>query len=229
MWFYVWTSALKGAYLWEWPWSPWTNTKAYRPLKDDFNDYSWHWYNLAQTWTITLTTLNWAKCTKWGGWASYLQNTTAVLPSGTASRTVSLRYAEPSNSWNHHILYYGSNSVWYMWDMLTVSLNFRFNQGNTINSSFNATVNEWNLYTITWSSTNKIKIYVNGTLNTTNTSYTINTTAVSASSPIRLFNRGNNTSYPSTWYLADVIVEDKERTATEISKYYNDFKADYWK
>lgn len=225
-WADVYLNELKEAYLW-YSWKPNSNTVVYRPLKEDFKDYSWNWYDLTSNGTITLTTLNWAKCSKSSWGSAYLQSTTVPLPSWSSARTISMRYAEVTSSSTHYMFMYGEATSPKLFWLNTSSWNFRFNYGWNLWTSYYVTLNQWALYTITWWSWT-LKIYVNGNQELSTTSYSLNTTAVSSTYTCRLFNRNNNTSYPSTWYLSDVIVENKVWSASEILDYYNDNKASYW-
>lgn len=241
-WIYIGTNELKSAYVGTTPvkeiyvwttkvrpsgWQPWANTVAYRPLKSDAQDYSWNWNHLSQTGTITYTTLDGVACAKWNGDASYLQSTSASLPSSGNSRTVAIWYAEPASTWTHYIVCWGEATTWKTFWLQTSSQKFRFTSNSNAGTSTTLTLNKWYSFIVTYSSTNKTRMYVNWVADGTQ-STSLTTRAVSSSYPIRLFNRNTNTNYPSSGYLSEVIIENVEWTAQEIADYYNLTKSNYW-
>ena len=245
-WVYIWTSPLKSAYVGTTPvkeiyvgttkvrpsgWQPWANTVAYRPLNSTttVNDQSWNNYNLTQTWG-SFGTYSGVDCF-YNGWSTtgYFNLTSApLIPSGNASRTISL-WTNFSSLWSRYVLsYWSQNGTWRGLNLQTTS---SYSFVNIIWKTLrwpNISIGVRYLHTITteW---NEIKYYVNWVLQATNTDTTINTNAITSSLPFRLMrvNNSTSTSYQTRWYLSEVIIENKARTEQEIQDYYNQIKSNY--
>ncbi len=60
-------------------WQPWANCVAYYPLENDFNDYSWHGYNLTNNWIVLGTSADWYQWAYLESW-HYAYTTDFDLP-----------------------------------------------------------------------------------------------------------------------------------------------------
>jgi len=222
---YIWTSgSLKNAYIGEYKgWKPWANTVAYYPLTDDFNDHKWTWtaYNLTNSWW-SITTYGWVKCAYYS-WSTsvYSQNTSIsfwttrtivfwgyLLNTGTAPVVWTWIYSYNSLS---------TRVVWYGGSKSSIS--------NYQNYWLNGTSNVyWKWVNIVWiSDWSKMELYVNWQLEASwsNTLY--------AWSQLKIWWRlWGSWSEHFTWYVNEIILEDKARTAQEVQDYYNQTKSNYW-
>lgn len=214
----------------EW-WTPGATTVAYRPLKTDYNDYSWNGYNLTANGSVSLTTIDGVQCAKgWTTSTSYLQSNDVPLPNGGAQRTVSFWYREVSTSWRHHIFNYGEDATYKRFWMQTSWTSFRMvGWGSEYGATgFTLTVGNWYHVVLTYDGTQSL-LYYSYTINWTASggqNWSLNTTAVSSDHPLRLFG-AKGSSYFSRGYLSEVIVENRVRTSAEIIDYYNETKWNY--
>lgn len=213
---------------WGW-WQPWVNTIAYYPLTSTTttSDMSWNWYNLTNNWmvfgtyhwvscaykgkhykaTATVTTApTWNAARTYSFWC-YNENTTIdssdiewyIVHGNLSTNNMVLIGASEGGSWKDFISQRGS------WKQFWVSL-----RGQWV---YNCVV--YNGSTFYW--------YRNWTLLDTWT-YTINTTWYS------FIIGGNPLNWRDVlaWTFSEVILENKARTATEASDYYNNTKSSYW-
>jgi hypothetical protein len=206
-------------------WVPWENTIAYYPLTDNFNDESWNWYNLTNSWW-SITTYGWVKCayyswstsvysinTSVSVWATRTLNCWCYLPN-VLSVDVPVIFTWRANvAQSQMALWYGRNTGYaslsdYYQVWINGSVNLAWKWVNLI------WVNEWA----------SMKLYVNGTLvNSATRSYsTINSVNIKIAWPAGAW------SQYFKWYVNNVIVENKARTAQEIADYYNQTKSNYW-
>lgn len=209
------------------PRQPWANTLLYMPLDWNTTDYSWN----SNNWTWTGTSqynniLSWwtTKCAYFNSGSAI--NLTSEVISWNPTYSCSC-WIKTSSSWQwclHHfwrdsygeraklLMFYAGNQRplqdaymidIYVWDATTSSL--------------------WNtwiyvVYTYTWW---VHKCYINGTLYGTG-SWNLNITSWYRKS---IWSTDTN----HYWYsLSNIIIENKVRTAQEISDYYNLTKSNYW-
>lgn len=217
---FVWTNLVRPK------WKPWANTLAYYPLTatDTVNDMSWNWKNLTNTWVTFGTVWN-VSCATFNG-SSYL-NRSESLFTWSPDFTVNLWY---KRTW----VFYAHNNIFSVW---TTSWTNSF-----IEWMYPNWANEWHL--MVWWFTNDrdtwyyvpentwlnlvfthswwtIKVYVNNSLKYTGTvSYTIQSWYTWVGCWI-----GNGNCM--IWNLSNIIVENKVRTDTEISDYYDGTKSLY--
>jgi len=249
---YIWWSQAKEVYVWTtkvrptW-WQPWSNTLIYLPLNWNTNNLWTYW--ASWNWTLPSSSYyswwyiqgsSWTKCYISKGakdQTAALHGNYSSTQFGTADRTisvwikwinfwtksdgVSLHYIWTSSGWTSwwwfglwsQVQNAGSWEIWilrYNSDPYTTWLTFDTNRHN---------------YIITYNNTNKAKMYVDGT-QLTMTQYA---------------NSSFNTNW--TWYwlwclrnyyankqvaFSEYIIENKARTATEASDYYNLTKWNYW-
>ena len=208
---------LKNAYIGE-VWTPWSNTVAYYPLKENANDYSWNSKNLNNNW-LTFWTYSGVTCASSSGnyaqlslWTYTTYSTLTVSIWHNPTTTTPIRYAfgfggsVDMGIWNNGVTYYASGSQY-------------FDQAIWV------TANQWTniIVTVNWSTWN---IYKNWSLYTTRTDWwnvVANSIAIWTNS---------SASYPQNnrfyGYLSNAIIENKTRTAQEVANYYNQTKSDYW-
>lgn len=229
-------------------WQPWANTLVYLTLdwdtldtsgngRDGTLNFSWYTYEY-------LSGNAWTKYIKMV-WANSMSDCISGTYSDTAlwswDRTVScwIKFftiggvdvqspVSPFYLWNRN---WGSDWGWfgmfnfqnvhnpadYIWILRYFS--------DPENSSYSSYDYNWHNYIITYNDTNKAKIYVDGqqVIMTANANSSFNTTDTAYQLwPIR-----TGVSWMTIW-CSSFIIEDKERTAQEISDYFDSNKWDYW-
>ena len=210
-----------------WGWSPWSNTIAYYPLNSTttVNDRSGNGYNWTLNWTITFGSwLWWVDCAyfSWNSW-SYIQvahNTKLA----TNTVTYSMWIASKDYNWNRWIIY-----------------KWAFNGGNWIYSLSNYTNINWRIWDTSHSYTafswNDVWTYLTVTYDWTSWNVYKNWTLLWSFNQSATISWDTNplyiwayrsSSYCFYWYISNLIVEDKVRTADEIAKYYDQTKKRYW-
>jgi len=203
-------------------WKPWTNTIAYYPLKEDFNDHKWTWtsYNLTNNgWSIT--TFNWVPCAYYSGSTSVYSINTSI--SFWTTRTI-VFWGYLLNTGTAPVVWTGiysynslsTRAVWYWGSKASIS--------NYQNYWMDGTSNVyWKWVNIVWiSDWSKMELYVNWQLEASwsNTLY--------AWSQLKIWWRlwGMWSEY-FTWYVNEIILEDKAWTTQEVLDYYNFTKSTY--
>lgn len=190
-----------------WSYTPTAYTVAYYPLISDFNDHKWSWtlYNLTNSWA-TLATLWWVTCANFN-WSDTEASSSAFYSYWTWDFTASARG------------YPLANSQWVWWLIGANVLVMNSKNWYVEWTSAPTPLNTWTniVFTITGG---KLKIYSNATLYL-DTSYGSNVTwnlYIGAT---------NGSSYHLYWWLSELIFENKARTATEVSDYFNATKSNY--
>lgn len=206
--------------------TPWPNTIAYYPLDitNTTADMSGNSYDLTNNWA-TFTTLNGVECVQTGS-SAYLNNTTALMPSGSANRTISVRCNQTNMDTLNWILGYGQSSNLNSCKLCVYTSEYTFYSSNFFKSGSSVTTWVRALYTITWDWTT-VRQYVNGSKVKEDAS-ALNTTAVSASYPFVIWVDNVNLNSPFDWYMAEIIVEDIARTDQNISDYFDLIKSHFW-
>jgi hypothetical protein len=213
MWVYIYTEKQE--------WQPWANTIAYYPLTSNTNDMK-GWgtaYDLTPVWTFNYGTL--------ASWKKYIifdktaEASISNIPFNRSAYTVSAYafFNWPNNSYQKIILecydqlsnyrprffLYQQQVLWacsFEWHWVTYTANQRY------------------LFT-TVMENNVTKEYINWNL--------IHSASVSGtSSSANLIIWGTNSNYNCNWWMSKLILEDKARTADEITAYYNLTKSNYW-
>ena len=220
---YLWTEAQER--------QPWANTVAYRPLTSDnlANDMSWNWNNLSYSTSITFGINAWVNCVNLPAWRSiYLYGDIVNLPIWTSARTISF--------WDYNNEIASSSNISYCFkywnDTTNQSFSIRYNGASPIYEVFlyTNTVSSWVSVT-TWIWKNHIVTYANWVVK-----YYINWELVwSANQVLNTTNylfaiwADRNVTYATkSRNISNFIIENKERTATETSIYYNVTKSKYW-
>ena len=206
---------------------PWANTLAYYQFDNNLNDSSWNNRNFTvKTWTVTYST------TSWGAKYAYFNNST-----WTNYYEMSLNYTAPMTV----SFFFNPQADYGTWTS-TVHTIFEiwYNQGycrwfNTLGISWDGIssvpfyamqTNQWYLVTYTRNGSSW-KMYINGTLNGSWTpNHTTGTRTVRVC--INQVWNTNNSNFANNGYISELIMEDKERTAQEISDYFNQTKSLYW-
>lgn len=212
-------------------WKPWANTIAYYKFDWNLNDSSGNGHNWTwSAWTAQYATLSsWKKVAQLS-WQLNRITTTFNWTPATVSLWVcknSDLWGDPRPTWWKQILWQNSSDGGYPWYYFRLSPNPNemytiYQSGtNSITTSrdFNnvwmhllATNNWWDTYFyINWEYQWKL------TWNITKNTNLWMWCAPYDWSP-RVF----------VWYIGDVILEDKARTAQEVVDYYNQTKANYW-
>ena len=219
-------------------WQPWANTLLYLPLKNDILDHSGN----NRTITNNGVTISW--------WL-WVFDGSSYLDLGTENRTnfqkltnwtISIwakRTVDPVSWYNSYFIWKAKMHpatpqnilywIWYGDDKNLVAGVFSWNSWSPTpvpyGSSINIAINTWYNIILVKAWTTKT-IYMNGTQAAT---WTANDTTSTDNIPLTI---GSATYYNSTSYItgnmSDVIIEDKARTATEITDYYNLTKWNYW-
>jgi len=228
MWISIWNSEIStatGIYCgsrklrpdgwWGW-WTPWANTLFYYPFKDDANDSIWN--TTLSWWTYTKQTI-WYLCA-WssdGTWNNINASTTIqdnlktmlswvyVVSSGTGNYTQILLMPNGNTCYS----YYTSGR----WNNLFLVYNSS-KQYNTTSATLSTWA--WHLLALTVSDT-EVCWYIDGVKYTIGSSW-----YYSEHTWIMLWRSGTQVIH------SNVIWENRTWTATEISNYYNQTKADYW-
>lgn len=213
-------------------WQPWANTIAYYPLNWNLNDNSGNGYNLTNNWTTFITLASWKQVLSVEQTSAYNNSftydltwkdfTISYFVKDTAQRTW---YSDFPYVW----LYNSSNSELFQnkhswpsqWNRVWARINNNYPWDV---ERYNIDEN-WHSYFYVYNNTDRVqKLYVD---------WNLVSTAQAISNPI-----STSCAKLQVWWLWygrqvhfqmwDLIIEDKVRTATEISDYYNQTKWDYW-
>lgn len=204
-------------------WKPWANTIAYYPLTSTstVNDLSGN-NNTLTNQGATFWTYWGIDCVNTVGKSLYWAITN--LPTGSSPRTISVwANAQASSSWMA-IYGYWQNSQYKLCTCYRSTDNwwaiqFTHYYGEIITSTIMST-NQWFLITYTYDWTTA-KMYVNW-----NPDWNITVSLNTASSDFVISGWwvGNETF---NWYISNMIIENRARTAQEIADYYNQTKWNY--
>ena len=204
-------------------WKPWANTIAYYKFDWNLNDSSGNNRNLSMyTGSFSYTTTSWGA--KYVRFNSSAYTNTLSIPFNRTAYTISGWYTldAVSSSYQKILLdmradsnyrpraySYNNEMVW------VVSFEGRW-------ATFVA--NSW-YYIVTVYNNNVVTSYIN-----TNVEWTETYSWSATSCTLRLNRASDNTSsiYGNGWGISELIIENKARTAQEISDYYNQTKANYW-
>lgn len=222
-----------GAWWWGWGgWTPWANTLAYWTLDNKLTDETWNYDLTLQNWTFTqlaswryvlsleaTSTKSWASYTWWPDlrsknltWNLWIKDTasrswfndwTYIYLLNWTANILNIVHSWPSQ---------GDKIYWVLWN---------YNNYNDA-PTYNDTV--WHNVVFTFNNTTYVlNEYIDGALKCTTTLswWVSNTTWIIYIGKTWY----NNTAHLMVWAT---IIEDKERTAQEVSDYFDQTKADYW-
>ena len=199
---------------------PWANTIAYYPLTNDFNDYSWNGNNLTGYNSATIWTLSGMTCLDLTANSSYISWTVSNIPQGNQART-NMFWVKWNNIWNYPVYWYGSSGSG-RWDTVYSNSNITWSQyGGAVYSDVYEDISN-RIHVAITTSGNSIVLYVNWAIQKSG-SLTVNTNGTT----LYLGKNPWDNAYLN-WYISQFIIEDKVRTAQEISDYYDQTKSLYW-
>jgi len=218
---------LKNAYIGEYR-VPWSNTVAYFPLKEDAVDIKNN-ISLTSYGTTNYTTVWWVNSAEFTKSNWLYRTDVAWLPQWDVAKTLSIWiYPKWTKSFWTWIAQFWINSeqawsiCWFGFSPNTCDL--LMTRGYSTSNTYTLTQNQWSNAVITYS--NSVwTLYVNWIAQVT-----WNTTSPSWWTKIYVWSNIDGTNNTTTFYgnLSSFIIEDKSRTAQEVSDYYNSTKANYW-
>jgi hypothetical protein len=212
---------------WGWWWQPWVNTLLYFPLVSDAVD-TVNNVTLTSYWTTNYTEVWWvtsAEFTK----SNYLYNDSVnVIPQWDVAKTFSVwAYIKWHNSsWTAMLSVWGAGAweTFWLWQYENNN-DIVMSRSYSTSNRYTPTLNTWINFVMTYD--NSIwTLYVNW-----QSQVTWNTTAPTSWNSFRISQHIWQTGaliYTFYWNLSNVILEDKERTAQEVSDYYDLTKWNYW-
>lgn len=206
-------------------WTPWENTIAYYPLKDNFNDESGNNRNLVNSWAV-ITTQDWLKCWYYN-WNSYSAFNGFSL--WNTARTINTWVYCTWTSWYWWVVHISDGELTPTWSLGIQFTNWKarvwFSDRASSSASLYTNVSVWWHNVITTQSGATTKLYVDGALIGTNSNFP----SQSRSPTWWAVWSKYYSSYTEkiTWYISEVILENKERTAQEVVDYYNLTKTSY--
>lgn len=209
----------------EHPRTPWENTLAYRPLTDDFNDYSWNSYNLTSN-SVNLITLSWIKCADLN--SSYCSISNSNLLITTLPYTISFYFKSKTAWWTNAIWIWWTEtgSWWWSWTwVLNNKIQTRYwNATNQMSEISRTQDTNWHNIVITYSSSG-CYIYIDWTQAANPKQSLINPT--NNINPFYIWHDWWNTTYGNS-YVGSVILENKAWSASDVADYFSKTKANYW-
>jgi len=217
---YVWTTPVKEVFVWTTKvrpsgWTPWANTLLYMPMTKDFKDKTGN-NTITNSWA-TITTVDGIKCWYFNSNRLTCSNT----PLSTTNQTISvwLKTSSSSGWW----IIWSNHSGIYSWDLLIVNTSkiywvYMDPSWKDIYASSWATSNTWINVIVSWK-----KIYLNWIDVTSNTQ---TWTSITTWYAYTIWQQ-NSWALSYIWYMSELILENKARTAQEISDYYNSTKSNY--
>ena len=211
-------------YMWrEAGWQPGANTVAYYKFDNNLNDSSGNWFNLSMgSGSMTYWTTSWW-ATYWTFTWSNWTNTLTTTGSHWTTYTLSCWLNTLSNYWwnyqNIMVELFYTNDI----DIRLMNWRSKISCYDTNLTGSSISLNTWYNAVVTrnWST---LQLYINWVYQN---SWTWNT---SASFPLRITLWSKDAPWANwawQWQRSEVIIEDKVRTAQEISDYYNLTKTDY--
>lgn len=208
-------------------WQPWANTIAYYPLKSNTNDYSWNWYNLTNLWNVTFGTYQWVNCAIFNGTSNSQLYNTSISYSAYPTQTVAVWiYVTWTSSGVYQTIYHIGTAIRY-WKLGTW---FNYNTWLCLWSwdGQYESVKAWN---INWA----WHLLVNVTSGSSSVQYldwveyqTFTNSLSYTQTWLYVWWAQSTSAERLTWYESELILENKARTAQEITDYYNLTKWDYW-
>ena len=214
-------------YIWNDTWLPNKNTVAYYPLTANANDYSGNGYNATNN-GGTFSEENW-----WYFSSAYSR---INLPSMNIWQTFTVSWWIKLPNWqptweqefNTYRDWSGSHRNLLFWASASWIRGLNGNNSTSSNSKIiSATFWTWWNNIVLSKSWTSYSVYMNWTLLETFTGYDVsipwwyNTVQIP-------HDDAATSVYTAPWYLKDLIIENKARTAQEVSNYYDRSKWNYW-
>ena len=206
---------------WGW-WQPWANTLAYYPLTSTTTIYEQSWKNkdLTNTW-VTFWTYQWVDCA-YLPWDEFLYNTSQYWLSWPFTVSLWAYYVWFTSMYAQNPRFYG-DSNWNIGIRVVGSSRVIWYNPKGWSTTTRVTENSWANYIVTYDGTN-CKLYINST--------NVDTTAKSwyTYTDRYLWIGKFYQSWTDywKWWVSEFIMENKARTAQEVSDYYDRTKANYW-
>ncbi len=207
-------------------WQPWANTLLYFPLENDAIDVVNN-VSLTSSWTTNYTTVGGVTSAEFTQ-SNYLYNNSVnIIPQWDVAKTFSVwAYIKWHNtSWGAILAIWGSGAweTFWLWQYENDN-DIIMSRSYSTSNRYTPTLNTWINFVMTYD--NSVwTLYVNW-----QSQVTWNTTAPTSWNSFYISQHiwQTPTYYTFYWNLSNVILEDKERTAQEVSDYYNSTKSNYW-
>ena len=232
MWVYIWTE--------EQEWQPWENTLLYLPLESDVVDKSWRtWRTFTTSW-ITYTTVGGVPSMhNWTSWGIRLTAPYPLQPTVTNPLTLSVLVYITSWQISSRRDVVDFAATWWKNRLFLVfmenSTNLKFsNEDLSINATFTSYINNRMNIVVTGSVWNPFKMYINWELVVTWDTNVVrprwNWTQTWTDIVQAIWCRRTNAEYKEgiNWNMRELIMEEAEWTADDVSKYYQRIKSKLW-
>ena len=211
----------------QWWWQPWANTIAYYPLTSTSttNDLSWNGYNLTNSWATFSD--NYCEIND----SMFLfRNTSADAnfiswsTDCTYSIWVKILWFNWNNNWYPY--WQGEDSTARVWGLTMQSTSYWIDNwwyGEWVQVSMYNNYTDWHLITTVYDSTSQTKyLYLDWVLQTSKVQN------VNISKDILYIWKDAIYGARLNAQISNFIIENKARTAQEISDYFNQTKWNYW-
>lgn len=212
------------------PRTPWEDTIAYYKFEDDYDDYSWNWYNITSTGSTQLTSSNWLKYLDCNDSFASTSNIDTLTSYSDYTIMAYAYFISPTTPGDRRLgrAFKDGGSRWWM-AMVLGPWWWEIRWWNNTNKYTNIAsgvvpADQWvhvAVVVLNW----EWSLYVNWVQTVLLASWALapnhNTT------PFYVWaNQDTNTFWHG--YFSKLIIEKKGWTAQEISDYFNQTKAPYW-
>ena len=240
-WVSQWTSIksteLKNAYIGEYGWKPWANTLLYIPMDATYwlTDQSDYWRTISASW-LTHTTFNGVDCYQNSNWSINLWTsaTSWLVPSSLEFTANFWVYKPDTTAWTG--IFAGAvQSLYFQAIEINDSQKIQYHWWNPVSTEWSIVDNNarwatsWHLLTITikdWVNS----FYIDSNLIGTNSwgyNNWFGSWHTSAQTWIYIY-AARTGGWVWSWYVWEVIMEDKWWSSDDITKYFNQKKSNYW-
>lgn len=221
-------------------WAPSEHTMLYIPMDTTYGttDQSQYHRSYTVSW-LTHTTYGWVDCYQNSSWIINLWTSAYTWLAPSSLEATYSFWVYPASFSNYSTMFCWAIQNYYFYNIWRLNNKIWIDWWNPNTTEWSAYgtqwyANWWHLFvwTITWW---RDYLYVDGNLVTDNTSYSLSQIAnngfgawhISSQIWIYIFADRNGRGKWS-WYVWQIIFEDKARTIDEISNYYNKTKSNYW-
>ena len=213
-----------------WWWQPWANTTLYLPLNWDITDpynqvtYNWVWTSSFATWStgVQAADLTWSNAINL--WAS------TDFEQWTGEMTVLFWFTTNSPSTIQRCEFRNISAYYFGIQISSSKICFLCKNSSASESwfSWTTTLTSWTKYlaTLTMKENWQAILYLNWNVEQTINVWTFQTYPSQTWQYVGSWRVWNNEFW--RWMIKDFIIENKVRTAQEITDYYNQTKWDYW-